>query len=120
MTLGELVDALEKRPKKQGVYFDLLWLVPTCLDSYRGYYEQLALGFRVDENPRLTVAELLKDCEAAIGERFQGWKGGEYMMDRDTPIWVANPGNTSEYYISGIDTLGDDAHGWTIIKTEKE
>jgi hypothetical protein len=32
----------------------------------------------------------LKLCEEADGKTFTGYKGGDYHMDRSTPVWVAN------------------------------
>jgi hypothetical protein len=60
------------------------------LDSYRGYYSDLA--FEPSESGE-TVASLLNRCQAAMGEVFQGYKGGDYVMGRNTPLWIANYGS---------------------------
>jgi hypothetical protein len=39
---------------------------------------------------------------AANGATFHGYKGGEYEMDDDTPLWVANHGNSGGTAVVGI------------------
>jgi hypothetical protein len=96
MSLGTLIDALTHRPRDEEVRFDFGYMVPQGLGSYRGYYYHLALGYK--ENATVRVADLLKELRAAVGQTFEGYKGGDFTMSRDTPIWVANysecPGTT--------------------------
>lgn len=114
LNLGELIDLLKKRPKKEPVRFDFGWLVPTKCDSYRGYYEDLAIGFSEERvYPDPTVAVVLKDLQAAVGKEFMGYKGGEYRMTRKSRVWAANYGNTSDTAIVGI----EDYEGTTILRT---
>jgi hypothetical protein len=40
------------------------------------------------------VGDFLATLNDAVGKRFTGYKGGEYIMDADTPLWVANNGET--------------------------
>lgn len=61
------------------------------LDSYRGYYNQLAFP-----KGSATVSELLEDAKNAVGDVFTGYKGGEYIMYRDTEVWVANYSETGD------------------------
>ena len=83
MTLGKLIAVLESLPTDTPVanLFDF--------DSYRGYYEDLALS--LGEGTR-QAGELLTDCRECMGEVFCGYKGGEYMMGATTPLWVADYG----------------------------
>lgn len=99
LTLGELINKLEKQPKDQLIYFDFSWLHPTTLHSYRGHYDHLALGFAIDQHPASTVTNLLKICEEAIGKTFTGWKGGNFLMGSITPVWAANNGHTGNYIV---------------------
>ena len=59
--------------------------------SYRGYYSDLA--FEQAEGTR-PVAELLAECKAAMGQVFQGYKGGDFVMGALTPVWVSEYGDT--------------------------
>ena len=87
MTLGELIEFLEKRDPSKVVSFGF-W----SPHSYRGYYEQLAFEPITDT----TVGEMLKAARMALGSTFSGWKGGEYTMHDCTECWIANAGNCGE------------------------
>lgn len=100
MTLGELIAALEKRERDQLVYFDFGNFVPRGVDSYRGYYDHLAIGFSDDGTP--TVAGVLKMLKSARGKSFEGYKGGAYTMCDDSPVWAANHGKATGAGIVGI------------------
>ena len=100
MTLGRLIDQLTDMPQDEPIYFDFGRLRPGGLMSYRGLYERLALGF--DGENEVKVSDLLAECRTAIGKTFTGYKGGDYVMDRDTLVHVANYGNTSETQIVRI------------------
>lgn len=73
-------------------------------DSYRGYYNQLALGTGLEP---ITAAELLTAASAAKGKVFQGYKGGDYLMTGDTAVWFAEYGYASGIAIVGVDHEGD-------------
>lgn len=107
ITLGALIDALENIPEDATVKYNFPGAFPTTLNSYRGYYNQLALGHGgFDYNEPVTKELLLSRLEAAIGATFTGWKGGEFTMDRDTPVWCANPGDPSGYGITKVKSDG--------------
>ena len=101
MTLGELIDILSSHPPEDRVRFEFGGCVPTKLDSYRGYYEDLALGFSDAEFPP-TIAELTRDLQLALVCYFHGYKGGKYRMSRATSVWVANYRNTSDTTIVSV------------------
>jgi hypothetical protein len=83
MTLGAMIDTLAALPKDAQV------ANLSSAHSYRGYYCDLA--FEHGEGTR-NAADLLADCRAAMGEVFTGYKGGDFLMGRTTPVWVANYG----------------------------
>src|SRR5687768_754993 len=87
MTLGALIDALKSHDPSKRAYFDFVHFQPEGVHSYRGYYDHLAIGYGRDGR---TVGQLLELCEGAVGKTFEGYKGGDYTMTRDTPVWVAN------------------------------
>ncbi len=90
LTLWELILKLEAiEDKTIDVYFDFCDIWPTSLDSRRGSYDEIALWR--DADSRKTVEELLTDCKQAIGKEYHGYKWGEYIMSKNTPVWVANP-----------------------------
>lgn len=80
MTLGELIARLEAMPAD----------APVNLDephSYRGYYRDLAF-----EPGESTAGAVLDAARAALGATFEGYKGGDYVMGKSTPMWVASYG----------------------------
>ena len=80
MTLGKLIGVLEAMPAGAEV------ANLNSADSYRGYYEDLAFA---RENGTRPAADLLRECNLAIGREFDGYKGGTYRMDSLTPLWIA-------------------------------
>lgn len=118
LTLGEYIAKLEKLPPAANIELDFGGAVPTRLDSYRGYYSELALGYDGTYGATLpTVKQLLNDAQKANGSTFTGWKGGDYTMRDSTSIFVANPGNTSDTYIKDILKKFDN---WYVIETVSE
>ena len=83
MTLGKLIERLTAMPPE------------TLIEgignphSYRGYYCDLAFE-RTDE--RLTAGAALAMCKAAMGQVFEGYKGGDFQMGASTPVWIASYG----------------------------
>lgn len=117
LTLGELIlkiEVIANKPKgkeKEGpfVYYDFEYLYPTYIDSWRGSYDELALNFcysRDSKNPPLTVVKFLKLLRDAVGKTFTGYKGGDFMMGKQTPVWVANHGNSGNTAV--IDVVDGD------------
>lgn len=86
MTLGSLMEALEKMPS------DALITGLGHAHSYRGYYSDLAFEPQMEQ---VTAANLLTQCRAAMGRVFEGYKGGDYVMGETTPIWAAHYGTTA-------------------------
>lgn len=88
------------------VYFEFGHAIPTSFASYRGYYDHLAVGFTDDESKRVTFRVFLERLNGAIGQRFSGWKGGEFAMTPESPVWVANRGDNPGTMIVGITEYG--------------
>lgn len=84
-TLGEVIDHLSKLPPTHVVRQGF-----SCPHSYRGDYSELA--FAPMEN--VSVADMLNAAESAVGKTYEGWKGGLFTMDRNTPCWLAEVGDT--------------------------
>lgn len=84
MTLGKMIAALKTMPKDAEV------ANLGGAHSYRGYYSDLAFERSQGTRP---AADLLAECEAAMGRVFTGYKGGDYVMGALTPVWVADYGD---------------------------
>ena len=96
------------------VLFDWNRLTPRGINSYRGFYDHLAIGFTMSDEPR-DLSDLAEECQRAIGQTFHGWKGGDYKMREDTPVWVANYGDCASWGISGVRD-----EGWCAILETRE
>ena len=102
MTLGKLIEELEKVENKelqviavnQDNKEDIL-MVDNGVDSYRGYYSDFAIEYVYDPDEvcATTVAQLLPVLKNSVGETFVGYKGGDFLMDENTPVWMANYGS---------------------------
>lgn len=86
MTLGKLIKNLEEMPEDACV----VNLVKP--HSYRGYYIDIA--FSVEGTT--TAANLLKTCNSVMGREFCGYKGGEFLMGENTPVWISNYGHCGD------------------------
>jgi hypothetical protein len=82
-TLGSLIAELEQMPARS-VVADL-----RVGGSYRGDYCHLYLNRGTGLRPALS---LFYECRDTLGKKFQGYKGGDYVMDSETPLWIANYG----------------------------
>ena len=119
LSLGELIQKIKSceltTPQSDSseevhkpVQFDFGTAIPTILDSWRGSYAELALGYELfgydgdADWGSMRIDTLLEDLESAVGKTYEGWKGGDYTMDLDTPVWVDNPGNSSNTAIVDV------------------
>ncbi len=93
MTLGVFIKELEKLPPDALICFDT-GAIPGKPLSYRGYYDELAFGY--DGAPRTTVADMLAYARNAMGRVFEGYKGGDYVMHENTPLWGASYGTSND------------------------
>ncbi len=116
VTLGGLTKALESVKPDATVQFDFCYLRPTVLDSYRGYYDHLALGWSSEAEPDgeywPKASDVLSRLKQANGATFTGWKGGDFCMNHKTPVWVANPGEAGD---TGIVDVLDEGHTVTLV-----
>lgn len=96
MTLGKMIEVLGGLPS------DALIDGIGNAHSYRGYYSDLAFE---KVTGKITVADALTMCRAAMGEVFTGYKGGKFQMGKLTPLWVA------DYGCGGVKLMGISADG---------
>ncbi|WP_104662820.1 hypothetical protein [Ensifer adhaerens] len=105
LTLGALVEALSAAEPEAIVVFDFDAAVsPSAPESYRGYYSDLS--FPPASSP-ITAGELLKEARDAIGNTFEGYKGGDFTMHDETPLWASAYGSASGIAIMGMTRVGD-------------
>ena len=93
LTLGELILKLEAVGNKElPVVFDVGKYHPTDIDSWRGRYNELALNYVTKGEP-LSVRDITAFLRGTVGSIHTGYKGGDYLMGKTTPVWVANYGD---------------------------
>ncbi|MES2662233.1 MAG: hypothetical protein V4629_02925 [Pseudomonadota bacterium] len=107
MTLGKLIDRLSQ-------------LDPSLeIDgieqphSYRGYYSDLA--FEQSENKR-TASEVLALAKSCIDVKFVGYKGAWFLMEQNTPVWIASYSSCGNRLIS----INDDGSIETAAEEEED
>ena len=107
MRLGQMVAMLGTCRPDSTVSYDFGGFVPTGPDSYRGYYNHLSFGYaEYAQDKEVTVAALIEWCREASGKTLTGYKGGEFKMDDNTPLWAANYGQSHGTAITGIGDYG--------------
>lgn len=105
LLLGQLIEKLKTCDPKGVVTIEPFRLIPADWDSYRGYYEDLALDYSL--HGEKTVETFLKECEACIGKVFTGYKGGDFEMDAATIIWVSKYSLCSDMAITDVKVWGE-------------
>jgi len=105
MNLGQIIDLLDGHEIEKKVWFDFANFAPYgprsgVLRSYRGHYEDLAIGYEAYAECRL--GDLVAELKDAVGKVFTGYKGGYYRMERDTTVWVARYNESGGTGIVGI------------------
>ncbi len=108
MTLGQLIAELEKLPPERTI---VGFGNP---HSYRGYYSDLAFEPTEDE---ITVINLLTSCrEDCMGQKFEGYKGGDFYMTAETPLWISDWGYSSGMRVMGLVNVVGEPVIWEIAR----
>jgi len=99
LTLGGLIDKLKDCTSTKRVIY-LTGGAPCSPDSYRGYYSDLAFDTTCED---VTVESLLKLAQECVGKVFEGYKGGDYKMSEDTPLWIDSYGSYNSVAMMDVD-----------------
>lgn len=110
LTLGDAITRLSQLAAEGPIKFDWNHRAPGEAHSYRGYYSDLAF----DDCDKATVGDWLNECRGALGKTFEGYKGGDFLMAENTPLWSAQYGCTGRA-IMGLTQVDN----WTIILTKE-
>lgn len=113
LTLGQLIEQLQRCDPDMSVRFDVSGR-PGLFDSYRGYYADLSIA---PTRNQVTVQTLLSEAVRALGATFTGYKGGEYVMGADTPLWMAEYGDCGRAVIAADIRDGE---LWLITKADAD
>lgn len=111
LTLGAAITKLEAMdPALTVVCSDDASSAPGYAMSYRGYYSDIAFS----PVPATDVAAFLATCRNALDTTMEGYKGGEYLMHKDVPIWIAEYGCSGDRAV--VDLVQVDGKAVLIIK----
>ena len=87
--LGNLIDDLEPyKDQDIPVIFDD-GFVPGDFMSWRGRYNCLSLDYHQSDLVYTSSIALYNMAKCALNSPFEGYKGGTFIMDKDTPIYKA-------------------------------
>ncbi len=112
ITLGELIERLEALPltylgsdgeeRPKPIVFDFCGAQPHHLTSWRGAYAELAIVPTFESVKPPSAVMVLAMLRDALGHTFEGYKGGEFTMDAQTPVWVARWGESGNTGVIGV------------------
>lgn len=100
-TIGELLVAMENVDHTLPVKFSD-GTHPGYLTSWRGSYHEIAFTYETEGTPP-TVKKVLKDLGDSVGKTYEGYKGGDFVMGRRTPVWVAEWGDSRDTGVVGLE-----------------
>ena len=112
LTIAQVIDRLMACDQNKPVYATdwdrKTGLMPLGgIDSYRGIYAELAIEPCHGGDPML-VQDLFEFLQQAVeGYTFQGWKGGEYTVGPDTPVWISESGRVSDRMVVAVEEVTD-------------
>lgn len=107
MSIDKLIEIISRLPAgsvfENGFYY---------AHSYRGYYDQLA----VEPKEKVTAMEMVKCLTSAVGETFEGYKGGYFYMDGSQDVYLAWHGSCGQKIIG----IGETDSGPVLILEDDE
>ena len=83
--------------------FDFGGAYPTGFCSNRGDYAELSLEFSGEYDGKFSLEDFFDECQTTVGKTFQGWKGGDFRMNKNTRVWVCCEGRTSRTTIKNVE-----------------
>ena len=120
--LGNLIEDLSKYPENANVSIEPFELYPVGFDSYRGYYCDLSIDYTLDGYKGLNCGQLLEEAKKSVGKTFTGYKGGDFKMTKNSVIWLAPYGRSTDVMLTGVkDRFGDGSYlelTWKIVENE--
>lgn len=90
--LGRFIKELKELDQEKLIYVEKN-IGCEGLSSWRGSYCELALDY--EKGKKSKVKEVLKNAKDTLDKILTGYKGGDFVMDKNTPIHIANYGETS-------------------------
>lgn len=143
LLLGELIFKLETVKDQDKPLFIDNGKRPMGVDSWRGYYAELAIQtesyghYNTDEveihseygdyykkkdigKKDPTVKEWIKVLKEAVGKTFEGYKGGEFYMSKNTPVWLDEYGHSSFPGVFFVDVREEPDKVYLVTKEQEK
>lgn len=116
LTVGEMIEKLNKYDDNREFKFTNGKYLNGSFGSYRGYYEDLYIGYTEEDKGINTVRHLKEILNRALKEKVMfGYKGGEFPIILDTLVWLATYGDIGEMI---VDILEIENQLYIITKSE--
>lgn len=117
--LGALIDAIASCPMADECWitFDWAFCKPGRIQSWRGSYDELAINWVQEGDYYAKSAhEFLEELKECDGKTYTGYKGGDFTMSRETPLWVSNYSETGNTQVVGITAMESASGGvWHVV-----
>lgn len=98
MTLGDFIAALSALETGKPIRLDNGDTLGELM-SYRGYYCDLAFE---PVSGAATVGDVLATARGAMGQIFEGYKGGDFPMHANTILWLSPYGDCDGIMITAV------------------
>ena len=105
LSLAQLYERLHQFDPDAEIVFEDGASPDNYLHSYRGYHRHAAIGIargRGANPPAVLVNEMLHGVHQAINNVVYGYKGGEFQLYPEVPVWYADYGDASEQAIVDV------------------
>jgi hypothetical protein len=100
LTIGKILDKINGFDGKETFALTNNKYLTGEFDSYRGYYEDLALEYHEEDTGFNTIEQLKRLLNNALqAKKMYGYKGGGFSITKDTLVWVANYSHLGEMII---------------------
>ena len=107
LTLGKLIKSLESSNQYSTVECTN-GISPGEPHSYRGYYSDLAFELNDPTEVDLKVKDFLVICRKVLDTTLEGYKGGDFVMDTNTPLWLSAWGEADNVAMMDVVRKNDD------------
>lgn len=117
LTIGKMLEKLNSFHDDEQFIFSNGTFFDGTYDSYRGYYEDLYIGYSNEDKGFNTIGKLKQTLHKALDHReMYGYKGGTFAINNDTLIWLAQYGYTGNMIVD-VQKVGE--HISVIVKEEQ-
>lgn len=76
---------------------------PESIDSWRGSYNCLAIGYGTTNSKSMSVCNFIDLLKEQDGVLYEGYKGGLYNMSLNTEVYVDNYSCYTDRFISSVE-----------------